>query len=180
MNRDPVLPLTIIEAHAFLDLALDLAHHAQQAGDVPVGAIVVANGKVIGKGYNQKECRQQPTAHAEIMAIQDAANHLGSWRLGGCILVSTLEPCPMCAGAVLQARLDAVVYGALDRRWGALGTRLDLIAVGFNHIPRVHYVPYPPCEQILTHFFAQRRLQKKGESRINQFPAVTPVESPLG
>jgi len=151
-------------------LALDLANQAQNHGDVPVGALVIANGKVIGRGYNQKESRQEPTAHAELIAIQDAAKTLGSWRLLGGILVTTLEPCPMCAGAVLQARLDTVIYGALDRRWGALGTRLDLIGVGFNHVPRVHYVPYPPCEQVLTHFFTQRRLQKKALSQGGKAP----------
>lgn len=157
MNPVPASPLTIIDPYFFLDHALMLANRASQQGDVPVGAVVVYQGEIIGEGYNQKEVTQQASAHAEMMALSQACDALGSWRLLDCVLVSTLEPCPMCAGALLQARVRAVVYGAPDRRWGALETRLQLIDIGFNHSPEVHHVPYLPCETILTDFFKHRR-----------------------
>jgi|GEM_PF-1122610 len=157
MNPAPVSHLTTIDPYFFLDHALGLAALASQQGDVPVGAVVVYQGQIIGEGYNQKERRQQAAAHAEMVAIAQACDALASWRLIDCVLVSTLEPCPMCAGALLQARVGAVVYGARDWRWGALETRLQLIDIGFNHRPSLHYVPYPPCETILTDFFKHRR-----------------------
>lgn len=159
MNQAPILPLTIIDPCFFLDRAIALATRASDQGDVPVGAVVVYQGQIIGEGYNQKEATQQASAHAEMMAIAQACESLGSWRLLDCVLVSTLEPCPMCAGALLQARVGTVVYGAHDWRWGALGTRLDLIGIGFNHRPQVHYVPYAPCETILKEFFKRRRMR---------------------
>lgn len=115
-------------------LALDQAAEAMAAGEVPVGAVAVLDGKVIGSGYNRKESDRDPTAHAEIIALRQAAAHLDNWRLIGVTLYCTLEPCPMCAGAMIQARLSRLVYGAPDTRFGADGTIVDVLGEpAFNH-----------------------------------------------
>ena len=106
-------------------LALQEAARAGAAGDVPVGCVVVRDGEVVGAGRNEREARPDPTAHAEILALRSAALHLGGWRLIGCTAYVTLEPCPMCAGALQQARVARVVYGAPDHKVGAAGTVLD-------------------------------------------------------
>jgi len=121
------------DAH-WMELALAEAVRAAELGEVPVGAIAVLDGQVIGAGYNRKERDLDPTAHAEIIALRQAAAALGNWRLIGVTLYSTLEPCPMCAGAMIQARLPRLVYGARDTRFGADGSVVSLIRdVGFNH-----------------------------------------------
>ena len=107
--------------------ALELAQRAAEHDEVPVGAIVVRGDKIIGEGYNRRESLKKPTAHAEILAIEDAADYLESWRLNGCTLYVTLEPCPMCAGAILNARIDQVVYGASDPKAGAVGSLFQLL-----------------------------------------------------
>lgn len=115
-------------------LALDQAVEAMALGEVPVGAVAVLNGEVIGRGYNRKESDQDPTAHAEMIALRQAAAHLGNWRLIGVALYCTLEPCPMCAGAMIQARLSKLVYGAPDTRFGADGTVVEVLSEpAFNH-----------------------------------------------
>ena len=125
---------------------------------MPVGAVVIKDGQIIGVGENQKEHSHDPTSHAEIVAIRQAAAHLGDWRLDGCVLACTLEPCPMCAGAILQSRIAEVIFGAKDLRWGAAGTIVDLLTEKqFNHQCKVTYQPNSECESILKQFFKERR-----------------------
>jgi len=140
--------------------ALDEARAADAAGDVPVGAIVVDEaGSVIGRGHNQREAAHDPTAHAEVLAIRAAARLRRSWRLDGCTLVVTLEPCTMCAGASVLARLSRVVYGALDPKAGAVGSLWDVVRDRrLNHRPEVVAgVLAGECEQLLSEWFEQRR-----------------------
>jgi len=118
----------------WMALALTQAAQAMASGEVPVGAVAVLNGQVIAEGHNVKEAEQDPTAHAEMVVLRQAAQALGNWRLGGVTLFSTLEPCPMCAGAMIQARLERLVYGAKDIRFGADGSVIDVLAEPrFNH-----------------------------------------------
>lgn len=115
-------------------LALEQAARAASLGEVPVGAVAVLGDKIIGRGFNMKEMVNDPTAHAELIAIKEAADFLDNWRLIGVTLYSTLEPCPMCAGAMIQARLERLVYGAKDIRFGADGSVLDVLSdPRFNH-----------------------------------------------
>lgn len=124
-----------MEEHEWwMRLALTQANIAMQLGEVPVGAVAVLNGEVIGVGYNRKESDQDPTAHAEMIALREAAARLDNWRLIGVTLYCTLEPCPMCAGAMIQGRLARLVYGAKDTRFGADGTIIDVLGrPEFNH-----------------------------------------------
>ena len=141
--------------------ALEQAALAAQAGDVPVGAIVLdAAGRVVGSGHNQRERTGDPTAHAEIVAIRRAAEHLGGWRLTGCTLVVTMEPCTMCAGAAVLARVDRIVYGATDPKAGAVGSLWDVVRDRrLNHRPEVIAgVLAETCGAVLTDFFARRRV----------------------
>ena len=112
----------------FMRTALELAERAGAAGEVPVGAVVVKDGAIIGRGYNQPITSRDPTAHAEVIALRDAATRLGNYRLGGCDLYVTLEPCAMCSGAMFHARIARVVYGAADPKTGACGSVVDLYA----------------------------------------------------
>lgn len=111
----------------WMRLALDQAREAARHGDVPVGCVIVRDGEVVGAGHNEREVRPDPTAHAEILALRAAALTLGGWRLMGATLYVTLEPCPMCAGAIRQARIDRVVFGAPDHKLGAAGTVVDVL-----------------------------------------------------
>jgi len=118
----------------YMRLAIDAACVAEENGDVPIGAIIVHQGRVIARAYNQREQLKDPTAHAEIIALTQAAAALGLWRLHGCTIYVTLEPCPMCAGALVQARLDRLVYGCADPKAGACGTLYDICRDGrLNH-----------------------------------------------
>jgi tRNA(adenine34) deaminase len=143
----------------WMRLALEEARAAAAEDEVPVGAIVVAGGRVIGSGHNQREQLADPTAHAEMIAITQAAASLGSWRLEGCTLYVTLEPCPMCAGAILQARLPAVVWGAADPKAGAAETLYRLFEdARLNHrVTHVGHVLADECGGILTEFFRLKR-----------------------
>jgi tRNA(adenine34) deaminase len=140
--------------------AIALARQAQQAGEVPVGAVVVREGQVIGRGHNAPIGQHDPTAHAEVMALRDAARNLGNYRLEGCTLYVTLEPCVMCSGAVLHARLARVVYGATDPRAGAAGSALDVYALpSLNpHTKVTGGVLAQECGQLLKDFFKPRRV----------------------
>ena len=122
---------------AFMREALRLAERAARRDEVPVGAVIVRDGRIITKGYNLREGKRSPVAHAEITAISKAAKRLGGWRLSGCTIYVTLEPCPMCAGAIVNARVDEVVFGAYDPKAGALGSVYDLAEGKLNHTPRV-------------------------------------------
>jgi tRNA(adenine34) deaminase len=143
-------------------LALDEARRAGEAGDVPVGAVVLdASGAVIGAGHNDRERSADPTGHAEVVAMRAAAAARGSWRLDGCTLVVTLEPCTMCAGAAVQARVDRVVYGAVDLKAGAVGSLWDVVRDRrLNHRPEViAEVMAEECGALLVEFFAHRRVR---------------------
>jgi tRNA(adenine34) deaminase len=143
----------------FMREALALAQQAAAAGEVPVGAIVVLRGAIIGRGYNRPITAQDPTAHAEIIALRDAASALGNYRLNGCELYATLEPCPMCAGAIMHARIARVIYGASDPKTGACGSVLDLFAENrLNHHTQVlGGILAADAALMLQHFFAARR-----------------------
>lgn len=143
----------------FMRAALTLAQDARRSGEVPVGAIVVADGRIVGRGYNAPISRQDPTAHAEIAALRDAARALGNYRLPGCDLYVTLEPCAMCAGAIAHARIRRLVFGARDPKTGACGSVIDLFAEPrLNHHTAVAGgVLAEECGGLLTEFFAARR-----------------------
>ncbi len=139
--------------------ALREARKALRAGEVPVGAVVVHGSRIVGRAHNQVETLSDATAHAEMLALTQAASALGDWRLGGCTLYVTKEPCAMCAGAMVQSRVDRVVYGAADPRSGAAGSALDLLRFpAFNHRCLTRRgVLGPECSSILKDFFRQRR-----------------------
>ncbi|WP_329039431.1 tRNA adenosine(34) deaminase TadA [Streptomyces sp. NBC_01725] len=142
-------------------LALEQAARAAPSGDVPVGAVVLSpDGSVLSVGHNEREMTGDPTAHAEVLAIRRAAAELGAWRLTGCTLVVTLEPCTMCAGALVQSRVARVVYGALDEKAGAAGSLWDVVRDRrLNHRPEVvHGVLAEECSRLLTDFFRDRRV----------------------
>ena len=140
-------------------LALREAERAPAHGDVPVGAVVVREGEVAGSGHNERELRHDPTAHAELLAIREAARALGSWRLLDCVLYVTLEPCAMCAGAIVLSRLPRVIYGASDPKAGAAGSVLDVLAEPrLNHRPEVAAgLLAEESSLLLRDFFASRR-----------------------
>ena len=141
-------------------IALDEARAAADAGDVPVGCVVLGpDGEVLARRHNEREVAGDPTAHAEILALRDAAAALGSWRLSGCTLVVTLEPCPMCAGALVAGRLAKVVFGAADPKAGACGTLYNLcVDPRLNHeVAVVHGVQAEESAALLGAFFAARR-----------------------
>src|SRR4051794_17669275 len=143
----------------FMRLALREAERALAHDDVPVGAVVIAGGEVIGAGHNERELRQDPSAHAEMLALRAAARRLGSWRILGSTLYVTLEPCAMCAGAIVLARVARVVYGTPDPKAGAAGSVMDVLAEPrLNHRPAVEGgVLAAECAALLTAFFASRR-----------------------
>ena len=148
-----------VDDEHFMRLALREAERALAHDDVPVGAVVVAAGEVIGGGRNERELRQDPTAHAEILALREAARHLGTWRLLDSVLYVTLEPCAMCAGAIVLARVGRVVHGAADPKAGAAGSVLDVLGERrFNHRPAVECgLLRADCAALLVDFFASRR-----------------------
>lgn len=149
------------QIESFMSLALDEARAALDHGDVPVGALVVRieTGEVLARRHNERELANDPTAHAEILALRDAAAALGTWRLDGCALVVTLEPCAMCAGALVNARIGEVIFGAHDAKAGALGSRYHLLAdPRLNHECDVtHGVQTEESAELLRAFFASRR-----------------------
>lgn len=147
----------------FMRAALELARQAEDAGEVPVGAVVVQGGEIVGRGFNAPISRSDPSAHAEMMALRDAAQRLGNYRLVGCELYVTLEPCMMCAGAIMHARVARVVYGARDSKTGACGSVLDAFAeLRLNHHATVTGgVLAEECGAALSNFFAMRRAQHR-------------------
>jgi tRNA(adenine34) deaminase len=152
-------PFDPVDAERWMHRALELAREAAAAGDVPVGAVAVLDGRAIGEGRNEREATGDPTAHAEVVAIRRAAEHVGRWRLDGVALYVTLEPCAMCAGAIVCARVPRVVYGAADPKAGALASRYAVGVDGrWNHVAEVHAgVLAAECGRVLTEFFAARR-----------------------
>lgn len=143
----------------YMRAAMEQALQAGACGEVPVGAIVVLDGEIVGRGFNQPIGRHDPTAHAEIMALRDAGQRLGNYRLPGCELFVTLEPCAMCSGAIMHARIARVVYGARDPKTGVAGSVLDLFAEArLNHHAAIEGgVLADECGRMLSSFFAARR-----------------------
>lgn len=147
----------------FMREALSLARSAECLGEVPVGAVVVCEGQIVGRGFNSPIGESDPTAHAEIAALRDAARNLENYRLPGCELFVTLEPCAMCAGAILHSRISRVVYGARDPKTGVHGSVVDLFAVERlnHHTEIIGGVLADECGQLLSGFFAARRAKKE-------------------
>ena len=147
----------------YMKMAIQEAMKAMDEGEVPVGTVIVHNNKVIAKGYNRVETTKDPTAHSEIIAIGAASDYLDNWRLEGCTLYSTLEPCPMCAGAILNARVSRVVYGAKDKRLGACGSACRLLDVGLlnRETEVISSVMEEDCAILLKAFFMEIRQRKK-------------------
>ena len=146
----------------YMDEALALAKEAAAEGEVPVGCVVVRNGQIVGRGRNRRETGKTALGHAEIEAIAEACRNLGGWRLWECTLYVTLEPCPMCAGAIVNARIPRVVYGASDSKCGACGSVCDLFSMDFNHHPQVCAgVREEEASALLQEFFRNLRLELK-------------------
>ena len=145
----------------FMREALVLAGEAADEGEVPVGAVVVKDGVVIGRGRNRREIGKNALAHAEIEAIDEACRALGGWRLSGCRLYVTLEPCPMCAGAIINARIDEVIFGTGDPKAGSCRSLIDLFALPYNHKPLSRSgVMEEECRAVLKEFFRTLRARK--------------------
>ena len=141
-----------------LSLALEEAEKAREKGEVPVGAVIVKDGEIIARAHNLKETLKDPTAHAEILAIREACNKLNNWRLNGCEMYVTLEPCPMCAGAIIQSRLSKIYIGTFDDTPCAAGSVVNIIQIhNVNYFLEVVWENDEKCSKILTKFFKDRR-----------------------
>jgi Cytosine/adenosine deaminases len=151
------------EDQAWMQFAIEEAKKAEQIGEVPIGAILVKDGEIVGKGYNLREINHDPTAHAEMVAIREACERLGAWRLLDCTLYVTLEPCPMCAGAIVQSRIKRVVYGTGDPKAGCAGTLMNLLQdPRFNHETELTSgILQSECSELLTSFFRNLRNKRK-------------------
>ncbi len=160
----------------YMELALAAAKEAGAQGEVPVGAVVVRGGEVVGRGFNRREKLQDPLSHAEITAIHETANHLKTWRLAECELYVTLEPCIMCVGAILQARIRRLVFGCLDPKAGAVESLYRLCSdERLNHqLPVTGGVLGEPCAVLLEQFFSELRAKKKQSGRAQKW--LSPVE----
>lgn len=147
----------------YMKKALELAEIAAETGEVPVGAVVVkkSTGEIVGKGYNKRETDKLSTAHAEIIAIENASKYLGGWRLIDCELYVTLEPCPMCAGAIINSRIERVIFGAKDLKAGSCGSVVNLFELPYNHKPELTCsVMAQECSEVLSDFFRGLRKNK--------------------
>lgn len=144
----------------FMDQAIELAKEAAKEGEVPVGAVVVIDGRIVGRGRNRRETDKNALAHAEIEAINEACKTLGGWRLWQCDMYVTLEPCPMCTGAIINSRIKRLVYGASDSKAGSCGSVVNLFSLPYNHKPGViSGLKQEECAALLSDFF--KRLRKK-------------------
>ena len=150
----------------FMDQALALAREAAAEGEVPVGCVIVLGDRIVGRGRNHRERDKSALAHAEIEAIAEACKELGGWRLWQCTLYVTLEPCAMCAGAILSARIPRVVYGASDKKFGAVSSVCRLFSMNFNHHPEVEAgIREEECAALLTEFFQNLRLELRSRPK---------------
>lgn len=150
----------------FMRQALELAKQAQAEGEVPVGCVIVRKGEVVGRGRNRREAEKSALAHAEVEAIRDACRNLGGWRLWECELYVTLEPCAMCAGAILSARIPKVIYGARDEKFGAVDSVCSLFSMEFNHHPEVvSGVCEAEASALMQSFFRELRVQLRTRPR---------------
>ena len=162
-----------MEDQDYMKEALALAREAREAGEVPVGCVVVWDGQVVGRGRNRREEGRNALCHAEIEAINDACRTLGGWRLWKCTLYVTLEPCPMCSGAIINSRIKRVVYGAADVKAGCCGSVTDLFAQPFNHHPVIEKgLRADEAQQLLQEFFVSLRARRAAKPRWK--PPVTP------
>ena len=144
----------------FMDEALKLARQAADEGEVPVGCVIVRGNEIVGRGRNRREADKSALAHAEIEAIAEACRNLGGWRLWECTLYVTLEPCPMCAGAIINARIPRVVYGASDKKFGAAQSVCSLFSMEFNHHPTVEAgIREEEAAALMTEFFQKLRVE---------------------
>lgn len=151
-------------AEKYMKAAIAQAKRAAAKGEVPVGAVIVRDGEIIARAYNTRETDKNALCHAEIKAIRKACKKLGGWRLTRCEMYVTLEPCPMCAGAIINSRIVSVVYGASDQKAGAFGTLFDMNTFGLNHKPEiVSGVMEEECAALLSDFFAALRERRKNE-----------------
>lgn len=143
----------------WMQIAIDEAKRAERDGEVPIGAIVVCEGRLVAAGFNRRETWRDPTAHAELIALQEASRRLGTWRLTACDLYVTLEPCPMCAGAIMLSRIRRLVYGAVDAKGGAVESKSSLLSPGlWNHTPNITSgVLADECANMLKDFFKRIR-----------------------
>jgi tRNA(adenine34) deaminase len=150
----------------YMQIAIRQALIAEENGDVPIGCVIVHSGKIIAKAYNQREQLKDPTAHAEIIALTQASEYLQSWRLHGCTIYVTLEPCPMCAGALVLARMDRLVYGCSDPKTGSCGSIYNIVQdTRLNHrLDVTAGVMENDCAAMMSDFFRRRRLEKAGPS----------------
>lgn len=150
----------------YMEAALVLAKEAAEAGEVPVGCVIVRNGEIVGRGKNHRETGRTALGHAEIQAISEACRNLGGWRLWECTLYVTLEPCPMCAGAIINARIPRVVYGASDTKAGSCGSVCDLFAMDYNHHPEVTKgIREEDAAALLTEFFQNLRVELRSRPK---------------
>ena len=155
-----------MEDQVFMDAALELARQAMADGEVPVGCVIVRGDEIVGRGRNRRETEKTALGHAEIEAIADACRNLGGWRLWECTLYVTLEPCPMCAGAIINARIPRVVFGASDSKCGACGSVCDLFSMEFNHHPQVEKgVRETEAGELLTEFFQNLRQELRSRPK---------------
>ena len=155
-----------MEDQKFMEAALELAREAAAAGEVPVGCVVVRRGEIVGRGRNRREGDKSALAHAEIEALSQACAALGGWRLWEYTLYVTLEPCPMCAGAIINARIPRVVYGASDAKCGAAGSVCSLFSMEFNHHPTVESgILEEQCAALLTEFFRKLRIELRSRPK---------------
>ena len=155
----------------YMDAALELAKEAAAEGEVPVGCVIVCDGKIVGRGRNRREKGKSALAHGEIEAIQEACKTLGGWRLWQCTLYVTLEPCPMCAGAIINARIPRVVFGASDKKCGACGSVCNLFSMEFNHHPQVEKgIREEACGRLLTEFFQNLRMELRTRPKWREDP----------
>ncbi len=146
----------------FMKLALNEAYNAYELEEVPIGAVIVKDNKVIGRGYNLRETSKDPTSHAEVIAIREGSRNLGGWRLIGCTMYVTIEPCPMCAGAIINSRIDRLVIGARDPKMGSCGSVIDITQNSqFNHRVEVEFgVLEEDCSTVVKNFFRNLRNKK--------------------
>lgn len=142
----------------YMERAIELARTAAEMGEVPVGAVIVRDGEIIAEAHNLRHTGHMATAHAELLAIEEACRRLGTWRLSGCTLYVTLEPCPMCAGAIINSRIDRVVYGVKDAKAGCVGSVINFNSYPFNHaFEVVDGVCEAECAAVLSEFFSKAR-----------------------
>ncbi len=155
----------------YMQMAVEQARIAEDNGDVPIGAVIVHESRIIGKAYNQREQLNDPTAHAEIIALTQAAAALENWHLNGCTIYVTLEPCPMCAGALVLSRMDRLVYGCDDPKAGACKSLYNIVQdERLNHRLEVTSgVLAEQCGQLLQEFFAKRRIENKNNNKVSDF-----------